>query len=343
MPPHSSNRVFCGIDSGGTSTRALLADDAGRIISSATAGAASYSSNPPETIQNELSEAIKKACINVRIEPNQLTSIYVGLGGVLSDYDKEHVVDLIHRAGIDVPNIWIENDTRNALAGGLAGAPGMVLISGTGAVCYGRNEEGSEWKSGGWGHYFDDLGSGYYIGRQALAYMVQALDGRIPRTELTERLYTELGISELNEIIQIVYQQQFGRARIAGYTPLVFDYYRRDDPTSRRILEESTDELFRMIKAVAVRLKLETGQLTMTGGVVNVDSPLWQMIQRRLQSDLPGISLVKPIFNPLVGSVLLALKNTGLSLDEVRIDNLKYSLGKRVNEIEEYTAIPDAG
>ena len=39
----------------------------------------------------------------------------------------------------------------------------LVTISGTGSICYGRNEAGEVFRTGGWNHVLSDEGSAYDI------------------------------------------------------------------------------------------------------------------------------------------------------------------------------------
>ena len=69
-------------------------------------------------------------------------------------------------------------DQETALAGALGAPCGMVLIAGTGSICFGRDAVVKQPGSGGYGHKIDDEGSGYALGRDALAAVVRAQDGR---------------------------------------------------------------------------------------------------------------------------------------------------------------------
>ena len=64
----------------------------------------------------------------------------------------------------------------------------MALVAGTGSVAYGRNAAGKTARAGGWGYLAGDEGSAYWIGREALAALALALDGRGPPTALLTML-----------------------------------------------------------------------------------------------------------------------------------------------------------
>ena len=87
----------------------------------------------------------------------------------------------MQRIGLN-SRIVIVNDALIALETGAPGQPGVVIISGTGSIAYGRNAAGEAARSGGWGYVLGDEGSGYWIGRAALRAVLRAADlaGRAP-------------------------------------------------------------------------------------------------------------------------------------------------------------------
>ena len=84
--------------------------------------------------------------------------------------------------------ILVVNDALIALQAGVGDAPGIVIVSGTGSIAYGRNDRGEASRAGGWGYVLGDEGSGYWIGRLALRAVVRHADGRGRATSLTPRL-----------------------------------------------------------------------------------------------------------------------------------------------------------
>ena len=89
----------------------------------------------------------------------------------------------------------VVNDALVALEAGAPGAPGVVIISGTGSIAYGRNTRNEGARSGGWGHVLGDEGSGFWIGRAAIRAVLREADRRGPRTTLTPLLLQHFGVS----------------------------------------------------------------------------------------------------------------------------------------------------
>ncbi len=86
----------------------------------------------------------------------------------------------------------VVNDALVALEAGAPGEAGVVIISGTGSIAYGRNRRNEGARAGGWGHVLGDEGSGFWIGRAAMRAVLREADRRGPRTALTPLLAAAL-------------------------------------------------------------------------------------------------------------------------------------------------------
>ncbi|MEI3013924.1 MAG: hypothetical protein V8T36_03730 [Ruthenibacterium lactatiformans] len=86
-------------------------------------------------------------------------------------------------------------------------------MAGTGSICFGRDAAGKTARSGGYGHKIDDEGSGYALGRDALAAVVRAQDGRGPRTLLTDLVFAQLKVVDVGGLVQFTYDPQTEKNR----------------------------------------------------------------------------------------------------------------------------------
>src|SRR6202030_705883 len=84
----------------------------------------------------------------------------------------------------------------------LAGiGPGIVLISGTGSVAYGRNSKGETARAGGYGPWVGDEGSAFEIGRRAVAAVARTRDTGGPITLLTNMIPAALDCPDWDELM----------------------------------------------------------------------------------------------------------------------------------------------
>src|SRR5690606_36062144 len=79
----------------------------------------------------------------------------------------------------------VASDVVTAHAGALEGAPGTLLIAGTGAAALGVDDDGVRLVDG-WGPDLGDLGGGSWIGREGVRAALRARDGLGPATALTD-------------------------------------------------------------------------------------------------------------------------------------------------------------
>ena len=143
-----------------------------------------------------------------------------------------------------------------ALTAGAGDGPGIVVICGTGSICYGRNEQGQAARSGGWGYILGDEGSGYWIGRRALAAVVRHADGRGPATTLAARVLQHFRVRGVPDLVQEVHLRDPRRHRVASIAEAVQAACDEGDVVARDIVERACDELVNAAGSVAERLSM---------------------------------------------------------------------------------------
>jgi N-acetylglucosamine kinase-like BadF-type ATPase len=183
------------------------------------------------------------------------------------------------------------------------GEPGIVVISGGGAVAYGRTDSGDSLRVGGWGHLLGDEGSGYWIGLEAIKAALQSWAGIIPKTALETRLMETLGAENDRQVLSKVYSGSFSEAEIADLVLLVASLSSNNDELSNRILDEAAYYLARMAAAVQTRL----GELPiyLSGGVFGA-ATMPERFERSLAGFGRDATVMTVVPDPLDGVFLIA-------------------------------------
>src|SRR6202521_4901153 len=190
-----------GIDAGGTKTVCLLADAQGAVVSEGRGPGANLHAAGELAVEKVLHEVMETAIGDRDISP---AAICLGVAGV-DRADEARTVGAIMRRIARHSRVLVVNDALIALVAGAGDAPGILLNAGTGSIAYGRNATGEAARAGGWGHMIGDEGSGYWIGREALAAVMRAADGRGPETRLTAELLEHFNIDDTSRLPRIVY------------------------------------------------------------------------------------------------------------------------------------------
>ena len=237
-PTRTTRPLIIGIDAGGTKTICLLARaDNGKVIGRGVGGPGNIRAVGEERVAQSLMTAIDAAFAAAKQtrEESLLVSAVVGAAGAARADDRA-LVETILRRVIAAEHYAVTNDAAIALRAELPTGPGVLLISGTGSIGYGRSVNGNEVRAGGWGYLLDDAGSAYAVGLAGLSALLRAHDGRDQPTTLRQPLLAAWNLTAPEEIISRIYQQPPPREAVAALGPLVLAEARTGDTVAQRIV-----------------------------------------------------------------------------------------------------------
>lgn len=287
-----------GIDGGGTKTRVAVCAPDGTLLRRETLGAFNLSAIGEDGFRRR-TEEILALCGDMR----GCGAICVGGAGVSGAAAGEILRAELAAHGF-AGKLLLCGDHEIALAGAMQ-TPGCVLIAGTGSVCYGKNAAGETFRCGGGGHIIDDPGSGYTLGRDALAAALRTEDGRLSENALHAAVMDAVGGHDIQGIFDFVYFSRRGKSDIAALAPLVLRCAEQGDAVSLAILRRGAAELARLVSAVTGRLGLEkTSPCALAGGLLAENNIYRRTVCEALA---PFCRPAKPEHGALFGAVQLAL------------------------------------
>lgn len=263
---HTQNSVV-GVDGGGTKTEAVIMDAQQRVIGEGLAGP----SNPLRVgiagAVTAVREAIDSACAMAKLRRNDLVAAQIGLAGARRRELRERMRETLTPLGVG--EIEVVTDADIALYGATDGAPGLVVIAGTGSICCGINARRKRFCAGGWGPIAGDEGGGAWLARRALRAIAYASDGRGPKTLLTELAVAYFHVTSADDLTTAIYAPTITNERLAGFGRDVVDAAKRRDPVALQIVGDGGRELGRAACAVIRHLQLdrEHFQVAYVGGV----------------------------------------------------------------------------
>jgi N-acetylglucosamine kinase-like BadF-type ATPase len=304
-----SDMHVLGIDAGGTKTVCHLADEQGTLLSEARAGGANLQASGELHVEKVIHDVMDEAIGDREVFPS---AICLGIAGVDRPEDSAVVAGIMRRIGFKTRTLVV-NDALIALEAGAPGAPGVVIISGTGSIAYGRNRDNEGARAGGWGHVLGDEGSGYWIGRAALRAVLREADRRGPRTALTPMLLKHFGVTEAQNLIHEVYQNKFRPAAIGALARCVQEAFTAQDHAAVGILRAAADELEASGVSVARRLGLgpEPFAFILGGGIFRAVPWLTDELQHRLRASFPLSTARLLDREPAAGAVSFAIQEAG--------------------------------
>jgi N-acetylglucosamine kinase-like BadF-type ATPase len=317
-----------GIDGGGTKTAAVILNRQGQVLGYGEGGPSTYGIVPDAVTQTSIADAARAAAEMAGIRPANFSAAFLGLGNVVSEMDRAAVREIALALGLTQNGlIGVDHDIRIALAGGLSGRPGIVVIAGTGTSCFGVNQAGASWRSGGWGPLIDDEGSSYWLGIQTMRAAVLDYDGRGERTLLTQLVCERLALKQMDELMNRLYAADMTRTQIAAMSPLVFDAVAQGDAVALRLIRRGCKAMADCALAVARKIGLNAGasELAIAGGLTNAGDGLLIPFREAVEENLPECTVKKAELIPAIGAAMLAFEMTGQPLDEGWIAAVKKS------------------
>jgi N-acetylglucosamine kinase-like BadF-type ATPase len=299
-----------GIDGGGTKTALKLADENGSVVLTMEGGPCNINSMGKEAISKMMKELVNDTLEKAQLTIEDVKTLCIGTAGVDRPSDKAIIEEIIRKTGFKGRTI-ITNDAVTALYGGVGGAEGVILISGTGSICYGRNSEGETKRAGGWGHIIGDEGSGYYIGIGAINRIARGCDGIEERTVMTDLILEHLKLETATGLIDYVYRSGAGKSEIASLARLVDEAYKQGDMLAEEILLKAAFELFLLSKAVVDGLKLSNKKVTLAvnGSVIAKNECVSSEFRRLMKKNYPLIEVASMKNDAAYGAVLMAISN----------------------------------
>ena len=304
----SESEIVVGIDAGGIKTRVIIASPSGdQIADSVGPGAAMAPGNADacaETIAAVVVAALESAALT-DVVPRVL---YAGVAGTGRESEQIALQDALSRMEI-ADEVVVETDASIALADAFGDRSGVILISGTGSIAFGRGPAGMLARCGGWGFTFGDEGSGAWIGRRALSVVAASHDGREPETTLTGAILTAAQVNEVEQLIP--WALAADREALAALAPSVLAMAMQDDVRANSIVDMAVEELVLHVRALARKLFVDDRaafDLALTGGLLHKGSLLRKRLERRLRAAVPGATVHVEEVDGARGAIKLALQ-----------------------------------
>jgi N-acetylglucosamine kinase-like BadF-type ATPase len=298
-------RYAAGLDGGGTKTAVKVIDELGSTVHTFASGAINYNGQDEASVRSSLQDifdTIAKVCGGL----THCAQVCIGAAGVSNPTVVTRLESTIRACGYQ-GELLITGDQETALCGAHDSEYGMILIAGTGSICYGKNKAGVSHRTGGYGHLIDDEGSGYSIGRDLLAAVVRAHDGRLPETAIERMVFEQLQMESIQQIIGFVYDKRTNKKDIAALAPILSDASALGDETALAIANKSTRSLFELVVPVAEKLSLQEGSLAMAGSVLLKNPFVRNAFADMLKKEYPGMNCITAKSDAASGAALMAL------------------------------------
>ena len=282
-----TQRLFLGVDGGGTKTSARIRDERGALLGEGVAGPGN--ARLGESAYREILTACERAIAAAGLVPADMTRVHAGFGlaGTAQEPDRNAIRDRAY----PFASLVVDTDAYAAWLGAFRGNDGAILILGTGSAGL-AVVRGKRTSVGGWGADVSDDGSGMAIGRLAIRRSLWALEGMAPLTALARDVLDEFK-RQPPDIV--VWAAKAKPADFARFAPRVFGHAEAGDELAVGIVQQAVHDATTLIDRLAA---LGAPQIAMIGSIFPLMLP-WLPAATRAH-------LVQPAGDAMDGAILMA-------------------------------------
>jgi N-acetylglucosamine kinase-like BadF-type ATPase len=235
-----------GVDGGGTKTECILVDPSGAVAARHTGPGCSPSLVGKARAREIASGALGAVRAGHRAGAVSATLLCMAGSPAFWKEFCEGLTGFGKASAVDDSLPVLELATR--------GSPGVVLHAGTGSFIAARTPDGAAHYAGGMGWRFGDEGSGYDLGRRAVARALMELQGWAPPSGLGPIVRRHTGQSTAAAVADFFYRDPSSNTGVAVLAPDVLRLAGEGDAAAGRAVSESVWELLRLAVSVTDQL-----------------------------------------------------------------------------------------
>ena len=301
---------YLGIDGGGTKTTCAVGDDS-HLVATATAGPSNIVRVGEVQARESLQQSVRQACAAAGITLAQVSHTCVGGAGAA----RPELAETVRRSLAEILTnpIDVVGDMQIALDAAFDTGPGVIVNSGTGSFAFGRDQQGTTVRAGGWGFAIGDEGSAHWIGRAAVSAVLRAGDprGGIPENDslgessLSAALLKTWGVTSLLDLARAA--NSIPPPDFAALFPPVAA---SQDELATQVLTSAGKELAD-VAGVVIRCLFSKDHATsvpvaMTGGVFRYAALVRQVFYNELRTLDPRAEVNPQVVEPVEGALKMA-------------------------------------
>lgn len=294
--------LYLGIDAGGTKTDCAVSNGA-ELLGQASGDSCKLARVGRAKARETLQSAIQRACEAGRVLARDVRYVCIGMAGASLPEAVIWAQDTI-REIVPEGAIYVAGDHVIAHRAAFGSSHGVLVISGTGSIAFGRNQKGETARAGGWGPTVSDEGSAFWVGREAVAAALHQYD-----RGSTDGLLTVIAQSWKIAPEEVVRMANTSEARFAELAEAVAAEAEKGDPPARDIAQRAGKSLAQLAGDVITRLWPGGGvvPVALAGGVLQGSSVVRQAFRETMKAEQPEAAVSFAYVRPVLGALEIAL------------------------------------
>jgi glucosamine kinase len=295
---------FLAVDSGGTKTDYVLADET-RELTRVRTGSIKRMRVDAGTACRNLEAALAELSARTGVSMQSITRTCVGTAGetvsLVTDWLRESITARVSGG------LLILGDVEIALDAAFPGEAGVLAMAGTGSNVLGRTEAGKLISAGGWGPALADQGSGHLIGLECLRGIFLAKDEE-KETPLLPAILDFWNLTSLEQLVE--HANRIPSPDFSTLTGIAVRCAEAGDEIALKVLRKQGEDLGYLVRLVIRRLRRAstkegwTPPIAFTGSILANVRPVREALIAAVQQEFPGAQAPNSgVVDPLNGAL----------------------------------------
>lgn len=299
-------RYYIAADGGGTKLQAILYDENLHIVRKARMRGVNSNFKPIEQITSEMRQLADD------LIPENISEIEGADVCIVRD---TQLFFNVLKEKCSIREQCIYNEGENALAA--AGVRyGVVAQAGTGSDALLIQPDVNMYV-GGWGAQLGDEGGGYDIGIRSLKAAIYAFDGRGSKTVILDMIMEEWKLEEPRQMIRKLVETSDYRNLVASVNYITAKAAWKGDEVALGIYDRAAHELsLQVMAAIDTNGGVFEGPVVASGGVWKGHPRMFETFREDIRAKYPVAEVICPVFDPVVGCVVLRCFTWGLKFKD---------------------------
>jgi len=310
-----------GIDGGASKTRGILMNEKGETLATAFdkgTNLAVYGERAAERIIN----IISNLCQNSKISIDMVAAVGLGLAGASNLDGRDQVFRKLDALNLSKQTL-IANDAEVAYEINCPGDFGILVTVGTGVICLSHTKQGQIIRIAGLGHEEGDIGSGYWMGKQALINLTlneSSVIGDMHLEQIMNIFLQSIDEDNFQVAIENIQKSEDAIQIIAQLAAPIIQLAEEGNNVALSIVQEATHAVANYITLITDKLSYAENNLVLAGnGSVIRNNYFRKSINEELRFQFPDIKWTFSSISPAYGAGIMAarLNNIGVKISDI--------------------------
>ncbi|WP_308637597.1 BadF/BadG/BcrA/BcrD ATPase family protein [Paenibacillus silvisoli] len=314
-------KLFLGIDGGGTRTTAIVSDDSGRILAKAVGHSINYYSVGMDQARANCAAIMEQ--LRDQYGFMAFDSAVIGMSALDREASEEETLAFASSV-IQASSIYMHSDSYVALMACTQGNPGGLIISGTGSMGIAMQANGELSVVGGWGYLLGDQGSAHDIAMNGIKAAIAGYEQLGEETYLSQYVLHYFAIHHMRELIDVYYSPGVERQLVAGFATEVAKCAEQGDPVAKRIIDQAIHDLEKHAEMLVKKLgNYEGARIGVYGGVFQHNRYIYEQLKRNIETRHAHVEVGLLSHPPEIGAIICCFQRAGMAVTEAVLQQLE--------------------